>query len=71
MKKFISKIKRYNLQIITVTQDLTDLKNVSGEGGKTLMDNCNIHIKLPLKSNKSGMGVSIIHPDDFIKRSDQ
>lgn len=71
MEKFISKIKRYNLQIITVTQDLTDLKNVSEDAGKAIMDNCNVHIKLPLKSNRSGMGVSIIHPDDFIKRSDQ
>ncbi|WP_241389450.1 TraM recognition domain-containing protein [Serratia entomophila] len=70
MKELISKIKQYNLQVITVTQDLTDLKNVSEDTGKAIIDNCNAHIKLPLKSNRTGMGVSIIYPDDFIKRND-
>ncbi|RKT89362.1 TraM-binding TraD/TraG-like protein [Rahnella aquatilis] len=44
MKEFISKIKRYNLQVITATQDLNDLKNISDDTAKAIVENCNVHI---------------------------
>ena len=46
MKKFTSKIKRYNLQVITVTQDLSDLKNISDDTAKAIVENCNVDITL-------------------------
>lgn len=46
MKESISKIKRYNLQVITVTQDLSDLKNISDDTAKAIVENCNVHITL-------------------------
>ncbi|EOY1433427.1 TraM recognition domain-containing protein [Yersinia enterocolitica] len=46
MKESISKIKRYNLQVITVTQDLSDLKNISDDTVKAIVENCNVHITL-------------------------
>ncbi|MBI0194796.1 TraM recognition domain-containing protein [Yersinia pestis] len=46
MKESIPKIKRYNLQVITVTQDLSDLKNISDDTAKAIVENCNVHITL-------------------------
>ena len=46
MKKFTSKSNRYNLQVITVTQDLSDLKNISDDTAKAIVENCNVHITL-------------------------
>jgi hypothetical protein len=44
MKESISKIKRYNLQVITVTQDLSDLKNASGDTVSAIVENCTAYI---------------------------
>ncbi|EAB2604779.1 TraM recognition domain-containing protein [Salmonella enterica] len=67
MKEFISKIKRYNLQIITVAQDLSDLKNISDDTAKAIVENCNVHIGIPVKGVRSGMGVNIVSPEKGIE----
>lgn len=46
MKESISKIKHYTLQVITVIQDLSDLKNISDDTPKAIIENCNVHITL-------------------------
>ncbi|EKE8037953.1 TraM recognition domain-containing protein [Salmonella enterica] len=67
MKEFISKIKRYNLQTITVTQDLSDLKNISDDTAKSIVENCNVHIEIPVKGVRSGMGVNIVAPQKGVE----
>lgn len=67
MKEFISKIKQYNLQIITVTQELSDLKSISDDTAKTIVDNCNVHIEIPVKGVRTGMGVNIVDPENGVE----
>ncbi len=50
MEKFISECVKY----ITVTQDLSDLKNISNDTARAIIENCNVHIEIPVKDNNLG-----------------
>ena len=67
MKEFISKIKQYNLQVITVTQGLSDFKNISDDTAKDIVENCNVHIEIPVKGVRPGMGVNIVAPEKGVE----
>lgn len=44
MKELTSRFKNYNIQFVTVTQDLSSLKNVSEDTVKAILENCNARI---------------------------
>ncbi len=46
MDKFISGIKHQNVNVITVTQDLTGLRNISDDTAKGIVENCTVCIFL-------------------------
>jgi type IV secretory pathway TraG/TraD family ATPase VirD4 len=67
MKESISKIKHYNLQVITVTQNLNNLKNIGDDTVKAIIENCNVHVEIPVKGIRSGMGVNIVSPEKGVE----
>ncbi|CAH0299416.1 hypothetical protein SRABI13_04333 [Erwinia aphidicola] len=46
MKELISKVRNNNIQFVTVTQDLSSLKNVSQDTVKAILENSNARIVL-------------------------
>lgn len=46
MKELISKLINHNIQFVTITQDLSSLKNVGEDTVKAILENCNARIVL-------------------------
>ena len=46
MDKMILKMSRHNIQTVTVTQNLSDLKNTGNETVNTIIENCTAYISL-------------------------
>lgn len=67
MKNLINTCMRCKPQTISVTQDLSDLKNISDNTAKAIIENCNVHIEIPVKSVRSGMGVNNVTPDKGVE----
>jgi len=52
MKELISRFMNYNIQFVTVTQDLSSMKKVRENTGKSVLENSNARIVLT--SDKTG-----------------
>lgn len=52
MKELISRFMNYNIQFVTVTQDLSSMKKVRENTGKSVLENSNVRIVLT--SDKTG-----------------
>lgn len=46
MDKMILKMSRHNIQTVTVTQNLSDLKNTGNETVNAIIENCTAYISL-------------------------
>ncbi|ECJ2665926.1 hypothetical protein FNY09_25065 [Salmonella enterica] len=46
MDKMFSKMLRHNIQTVTVTQNLNDLKNIGNETVNAIIENCTAYIYL-------------------------
>lgn len=46
MDKIILKMSRHNIQTVTVTQNLSDLKNTGNETVNAIIENCTAYISL-------------------------
>lgn len=52
MKELISRFMNYNIQFVTVTQELSSMKKVRENTGKSVLENSNVRIVLT--SDKPG-----------------
>ena len=45
----------------------TPMKNISDDTAKDIVENCNVHIEIPVKGVRPGMGVNIVAPEKGVE----